>query len=106
MNIRKDDTVVVITGAYKGTIGKVLKSLPKVNKVIVENVNTVKKHTKPSQQNQQGGIVETQLPVNVSNVMLYDAKNKYVTKAIYKKDNTNKRIRICKKTQNELNSKR
>ena len=106
MNIRKNDTVVVISGAYKGTIGKVLKALPKQKKLIVEKVNTVKKHTKPSQQNQQGGIIELQQPISADKVMLYDEKNKQVTKAVYQKDNMGRRLRICKKTGNELNSKR
>lgn len=58
MKIRKGDKVQVITGAYKGTVGEVVRAFPKEDKVIVEGVNIVKKHMKPTQENPEGGIVE------------------------------------------------
>ncbi|MCF0239315.1 MAG: 50S ribosomal protein L24, partial [Streptococcus gallolyticus] len=58
MRIKKGDKVKVITGAYKGTIGEVTKAFPSENKVIVEGVNVVKKHMKPTQKNTEGGIIE------------------------------------------------
>ena len=76
MKIKKGDKVKVITGHYKGTIGEVLVALPKENKVIVEGVNLVKKHMKPTQANPDGGIIEKEAPIHVSNVMAYDAKAK------------------------------
>jgi large subunit ribosomal protein L24 len=72
--IRKGDEVIVITGDDKGKIGRVLVVDEAKNRVIVEKVNFVKRHTKPRGQNQQGGILEKEAPINVSNVMLYDAK--------------------------------
>lgn len=69
VHVRKDDTVVVITGKDKGKQGKVQKVLPKTNRVVVEGVNMVKKHTKPSARNPQGGIIEMEAPVHASNVM-------------------------------------
>ena len=76
MHIRKDDQVEVVTGDDKGTpsarkIAKVLRVLPTKNKVVVEGVNRVYKHLKPSQRNQQGGRLSKEMPVDASNVMLY-----------------------------------
>ncbi len=70
MYIRKNDTVVVITGNNKGKEGKVLKVFPKKERIIVEGVNIVKKHTRPSQANPQGGIIQKEASIHVSNVML------------------------------------
>jgi large subunit ribosomal protein L24 len=72
MYIRKDDTVVVLTGDDKGTRGKVLQVLVKANKVVVQGVNRVYRHLKPSRANPQGGRLSKEMPVNVSNVMLID----------------------------------
>jgi large subunit ribosomal protein L24 len=76
MHIRKDDQVEVITGADKGTtaqrkIAKVLRVLPARNKILVEGVNRVFKHLKPSAKNQQGGRLSKEMPIDVSNVMLF-----------------------------------
>ena len=67
--IKKDDLVQVITGKDKGKTGKVLSVDTKNNKVLVEGVNMVSKHTKPSMSNQQGGIIEKEAPIDISNVM-------------------------------------
>ncbi|KAF0150855.1 MAG: 50S ribosomal protein L24 [Ignavibacteria bacterium] len=75
MKIRKNDSVVVISGNNKGKTGKVLKVFVDKNRVIVEGVNIRKRHTKPSQKNPQGGITEKEAPVNVSNVMILDPKS-------------------------------
>jgi len=74
MKIRKNDTVMVIAGNAKDKTGKILKVYPQDNKVIVEGVNMKKRHTKPSQKNPQGGIIEKEAPINVSNVMFVDPK--------------------------------
>ena len=68
MKVKVGDQVKVITGQYKGNVGKVLKTLKKENKVIVEGVNIHKKHIKPSQMNQNGGIFESEAPIHASNV--------------------------------------
>ena len=70
MNIVKNDTVKVISGNHKGKVGKVLKVFPKSKRVIVEKVRLVKRHTKPRSQSDQGGIIEKEAPIHVSNVML------------------------------------
>ena len=72
LKLKKGDTVKVITGNDKGSTGEILKVLTADNKVIVAGVNKVKKHTKPSAQNPQGGIVESEAPIQISNVMLLD----------------------------------
>lgn len=106
MKIRKGDKVKVITGAYKGTIGEVLQAFPKEDKVIVEGVNMVKKHMKPTQANPDGGIVEKEAKIHVSNVMLYDEKEKVASRVGYRmkteKDGTQKKVRYYKKTGNEV----
>ncbi len=101
MRIKKNDTVVVLSGKYKGVKGKVLKAFPKTEKVIVEKVNFVKKHTRPTQQNPQGGIIEREGPIHVSNVKLYNEKIGEVTRAVFKTVGKN-RVRTCKKTGDEI----
>jgi large subunit ribosomal protein L24 len=70
LGLRKDDIVVVISGENKGKSGKILKVLPEKNRVIVEGVNIVRRHTKPSVKNQQGGIMEKEASLHISNLML------------------------------------
>jgi large subunit ribosomal protein L24 len=74
MKIRKGDMVQVIAGDDKGKVGRVLSVDEEKRRVIVEKVNFVKRHTKARRQGQQGGILEREAPIHVSNVMLYDAK--------------------------------
>jgi large subunit ribosomal protein L24 len=68
MHIRKGDTVLVISGKYKGRRGRVLRVDRKDNRVLVEGVNMVKRHTRPQARNQQGGIIEKEAPIHISNV--------------------------------------
>ena len=84
MFVKKGDKVKVITGKDKNKEGVVLAALPKKDKVIVEGVNIVKKHQKPSQAAPQGGIVEVEAPIHVSNVMVIDPSNGQPTKVAYK----------------------
>lgn len=70
MHVRRNDEVVVLAGEYRGKKGKILKVFPERNRVIVEGVNFVKRHMRPSQRMQQGGIVEKEAPIHASNVML------------------------------------
>lgn len=74
MTIKKDDIVIVLTGKDKGKTGKVIKSLPKIHKVIVAGINIIKKNQKPRQQGQKGQIVEKTMPIDVSNVRLEGGK--------------------------------
>ena len=97
MKIKKDDTVVVIAGKDKGKKGKVLKAMPKNSRVIVEGVNMQTKHQKPSAQAQQGGIIQIEGSIDVSNVMAWDNKTKAPTRVGYKIEN-GKKVRIAKKS--------
>lgn len=81
MKIKKGDKVKVITGFYKGSTGEVLKALPKTNQVIVEGVNLVKKNLKPTQANPDGGAIEKEAPIHVSNVAFMEVKAKKAAKS-------------------------
>jgi len=96
MQIKKDDTVIVITGKDKGKKGKVLKALPKENKVIVEGVNVQTKHQKQTRK-LKSEIKHQEGPIDVSNVMFYDTKAKAPTRIGYKIENGIKK-RVSKKT--------
>lgn len=104
MKIKKGDKVKVIAGAYKGTVADVIQVFPKEDKVIVEGVNMVKKHMKPTQQNPDGGIIEKEAKIHVSNVMAYDEKAKEASRIGYKyeeqKDGSTKKVRYYKKSGN------
>ena len=99
MKIKKGDKVIVITGSDKGTVGEVTKVLPDKEKVVVEGVNVRKKALKPSQANPDGGIIEQEMPIHVSNVMAYDSKAKKASKIGYK-EVKGKKTRVYKKTGN------
>jgi large subunit ribosomal protein L24 len=73
--IRKGDMVQVIAGNDKGKVGKVIRVFPKRNRVLVEKVNFVKRHTRPRRQGQQGGILEKEASIHLSNVLLFDPKS-------------------------------
>lgn len=76
MAIKKNDSVIVLTGRDKGKTAKVLRVFPKVSRVLVEGVNTVKRHQKPRKSGQKGQIVEVSLPMHISNVKLADEAKK------------------------------
>ena len=94
MKIKKNDTVIVLSGDDKGKIGVVKQAMPKENKVIVEGVNLVKRHTKPSQTN-PGGIVTKEAAINVANVAI--AKDGKATKVGYKVVD-GKKVRFARKS--------
>lgn len=98
LHVKKDDNVIVITGKDKGKKGRVIAAYPRENRVLVEGVNIVKKHSRPSQQNPQGGIVEQEAPIHVSNVMLIDPKSGKVTRVGYKVLDNGKKVRIARKS--------
>ena len=105
MRIKKGDRVKVITGAYKGTIGEVTSVYPKEDKVIVEGVNMVIKHQNPTQANPDGGIIEKEAKIHVSNVMLWDEKSKKASriKMEVKEDGT--KVRVYKTSGKEVKVK-
>ena len=95
--IKTGDQVVVLTGKDKGAKGKVVKIIKEKDRVIVEGVNMIKKHVKPSTENPQGGIVEKEAPLHVSNVALVDPKTGVATRVGYEiKDG--KKVRVSKKS--------
>jgi len=105
MKIRVGDKVQVIAGKDKGKQGEVLQILRKENRVIVEGVNVVTKHVKPSQADPEGGIVTREAPIHVSNVAIYDSKAKTITKVKYEFVD-GKKVRIAKKSGTNLDKKK
>ena len=101
-HVRKGDTVVVIAGKEKGKVGKVMRLLTKKDRVVVERVAIVKRHTKPTQKNPQGGIIEREGSVHISNVALWDAKTKKAVKVAMKVNAAGKKIRVNRKTGEEI----
>ncbi len=101
LKIKSGDVVKVIAGDHKGTEGKVVRVLREANKAIVEGVNMVSKHTKPSAKNPQGGIVKKEAPIHISNLSLIDSKTKSVTKVGYKMEG-DKKVRFSKKSNQVL----
>ena len=97
VHVRKNDTVVVISGKDKGKTGEVLRVIPKTGKVVVKGVNLVKKHQKPNRQNMQGGIIEMEAAINSSKVMLYCTKCKCATRISNKLLEDGAKVRVCKK---------
>ena len=97
MDLRVGDKVIVIAGNDKGKTGTIQKVYPKLNKVVVENVNVRKKHKKPTQQTAEGSIVEVYAPIDASNVMLVDPKTKKPTR-IGHKVVKGKKVRVAKKS--------
>lgn len=97
MKIKTGDKVRVMRGKDKGKEGTVTKVFPKLDKVIVEGVNLVKKHQKPDNANPQGGIIDKEAPVHVSNVMLLDPADNKPTR-IGMKIEDGKKVRVAKKS--------
>ncbi len=104
MNIKKGDTVMVIAGKDKGKTGKVLRSIPEKRKVIVEKVNFIKRHTRPSQKAPQGGIIEREAPVQVSNVNLLCSKCNAAVRTRKKILEDGSKVRTCVKCGEILDS--
>ena len=96
LHIKKGDTVLVLSGKDKGQKGQVIQALPKKDKVVVEGVNKVKRHTKPNQKAPQGGIITKEAPLHAAKVMLICPACKKATR-IAKKEVNGKMVRACKK---------
>ncbi|MEC5425574.1 50S ribosomal protein L24 [Virgibacillus sp. C22-A2] len=97
MHVKKGDKVKVITGKDRGKQGTILEAYPKKERVLVEGINMIKKHAKPSQDNPQGGILNQEAPIHVSNVMLIDSKSGEPTRVGYEVRD-GKKVRIAKKS--------
>ena len=101
LKIKSGDTVKVIAGDHKGTTGKVTRVYKEKNKAIVEGVNMVSKHTKPSAKSPQGGIVKKEAPIHISNLSLLDPKTKETTRTGVKMEG-DKKVRFSKKSNQVL----
>ncbi len=104
MKIKKGDTVQVIAGKDKGAKGKVIQAYPDRDRVLVEGVNRIKKHTRVTQNQrgaQSGGIVTQEAPIHVSNVMVIDSEDK-PTRVGYRKDEEGRSIRVSRRTGKDL----
>ena len=101
MKIIKGDTVQVITGNDTGKTGRVIKVFPDKNKIVVEGIAIVKKHARPTQDNPQGGIIEKESAIHISNVMLVAGGK--VTRIGYKSLDDGRKVKIAKKTGEVIN---
>ncbi len=97
LHVKKDDTVIVISGKDKGKTGKVVQTLPKKDRVIVEGINTITKHVKQTRENQQSGIYKQEGTIHASNVLLYCPKCKTGVRTSKKVLADNTKVRICSK---------
>jgi len=95
MNVKKNDTVVVLSGKDKGKRGKVLSVDPKTRKVVVEKINMASRHTKPRKQGDEGGIIQKEIPLYASKVMTVCPKCSKPTRVAHKIEG-GKKVRVCK----------
>jgi large subunit ribosomal protein L24 len=102
LKIKKGDKVEVLAGKYRGKQGKILKSLPEDGRVIVEGVNLVKRHTRPSQENPQGGIVTKEAPIDISNVALVCDSCSRTVRVGYRFDLEGVKSRVCRRCGTDL----
>ena len=102
LKIKKGDRVRVLTGKDRGKEGTVLRALPTEGKLIVEGVNTAKKHQKPTRVNQSGGIVERDMPIPVANVAVISPSDGRPTRIGYKVLDDGRKVRVCRRTGAEL----
>lgn len=103
-HVEKKDLVTVIAGKEKGKSGRILSVLPKKDRIIVEKVNMIKRHTRPSAKQRQGGIIEREGPIHISNVMLVCTKCNKPTRLGMRVLDDGKKVRVCKKCGEILKS--
>jgi len=102
MKLKVGDKVVVIAGKDKGKEGKILKTMKAMNHIVVEGLNMIKRHTKPKNDSQKGGIIEREASINASNVMIVDPKTKKGTRIGHSVDKKGKKVRIAIKSKENL----
>jgi len=102
VHVRKGDRVRVIRGEHTGAEGTVIESRPKENRVVVEGVNMRKRHTRPSQANQEGGIITFEAPIHASNVMLIDPSSGDPSRTRSRRDSAGRKERIAVRTGNPI----
>jgi large subunit ribosomal protein L24 len=104
LHVKKNDQVMVIAGKDKGKSGKVLRVLPDQGRVLVENLNVVKRHTRPSQANKEGGIIEKEAPIAISNVLLLCPGCNKPARTGSKVLDDGSKVRFCKKCNEIVNN--
>jgi large subunit ribosomal protein L24 len=104
MNIRRDDTVLVLSGNDKGKRGRVLRVIPEKDRLIVEGIHMMKKHTKPTQRDPQGGIVEREASIHASNVMVIDPHNDEPTRIGKKRLDDGRSVRVAARSGEMIDS--
>ena len=97
-HVRKGDTVIVVAGKERGKKGKVLRVIPEKNRVVVERINMIKKHQKPTQKLRQGGIIEREGAIHLSNVMLVDPGSDRPTRIGMRALSDGKKVRVAKRS--------
>ncbi len=102
IRLKKNDTVIVLSGKYKGKTGKIIATHPSENKVTVEGINIVKKAMKPNKQYPQGGIIELTKPIWVSKVAIVEPSSKKASRIGYSIDKAGTKVRIFKRTGKEV----
>ena len=102
MKIKKGDRVVVLSGKDRGKEGVVMRAIPTAGKVIVEGVNTARKHQRPTRMTQSGGIVDKDMPIDVINVAVISPKDGKATRVGYRIKDDGTKVRVCKRTGAEL----
>ena len=95
LHVKKGDTVEIIAGDHKGAVGRVLRVIPAKNRVVVQGHNLAKKHVRPSRKNPQGGRVNVEQPINISNVLAVNPKSSRSTRVRYKIENDGSKKRIA-----------
>ena len=104
LHVKKDDLVMVVTGKDKGKSGKVLRVLPEKQRVLVENLNVIKRNTRPSQANKEGGIIEKEAPIAISNVQLICPGCSQPARTGIKVLDDGSKVRFCKKCNEIVNN--
>ena len=102
--VRKNDDVIVVAGKDKGKRGKVMRVIPEKQRVVVEGVNVVTKHNKPTRQNQRGGIERKEAPIHLSNVMLADPQTGEPTRVRFQVLESGQKVRVAVKSGEQLDS--
>ena len=97
-HVRKGDTVIVVAGKERGKRGRVLRVIPGKDRVVVERINMIKKHQRPTQKVRQGGIIEREGPIHLSNVMLIDPTSGKPTRIGRRELSDGKRVRVARKS--------
>ncbi len=102
MHVKKGDNVKILCGKDKGKTGEILRSIPQQQRVVVQGANMMKKHQRPTQANQEGGIVSIEAPIHVSNVMLICPNCKEATRVSKRTNEQGKKVRVCKKCGKDI----